>query len=75
MLNTCENTADTKSSLKPQSCATINLHLRSSGERIGKQRSTKVSFGRTIIRATELQRLAKGTSQEKAILNGEELSI
>ena len=36
-----------------------NRHLRSSGERNGEQRRTKVSFGRTMIQALELQRLAK----------------
>jgi len=59
MLNTFAITAVTKSSMKPQSGATANRHLRSSGERNGEHRKTKVSFGRTMIRALELQQLAK----------------
>ena len=59
VLNTSAITAVTKSSMKPRSGTTTNHHLRGSGERNGKQRRTKVSFGRTMIRALELQRLAK----------------
>ena len=59
MLNTSAITAVTKSSMKPRSGATTNRHLRGSGERNGEQRRTKVSFGRTMMRALELQRLAK----------------
>ena len=61
MLNTSSTiTAVTKSSMKPQSGATTYRHLRGSEERNGEQRRTKVSFGRTMMRALELQRLAKG---------------
>jgi len=59
VLKTSAITAVTKSYMKPQSGATANRHLRGSGERNGKQRRTKVSFGRTMIRALELQRLVK----------------
>ena len=59
MLNTSAITAVIKSSMKPRSGATTNRHLRGSGERNGEQRRTKVSFGRTMMRALELQRLAK----------------
>ena len=45
MLNTSAITAVTKSSMKPQSGSTINRHLHGSGEKNGKQRRTKVSFG------------------------------
>jgi len=38
-----------------------------------EQRRTKVSFGRTIMRALELQQLVKGTSQDEAALNIEEI--
>jgi len=57
VLNTSAITAVTKSSTKRR--ATTNRHLHGSGERNGEQRRTKVSFGRTMIRALELQRLAK----------------
>jgi len=59
MLNTSTITAVTKSSMKPRSGATTNRHLCGSGERNQEQRKTKVSFGRTMIQALELQRLAK----------------
>jgi len=59
MLNTSAITAVTKSPMKPQSGATANRHLRGSGEENGEYRSTKVSFGRTMMRALELQWLAK----------------
>jgi len=59
VLNTSAITAVTKSSMKPQSGATTNRHLSGSGERNGEQRRTKVSFGGTMIRALELQQLAK----------------
>ena len=59
MLNISVITAIVKSSMKPQSRATTNCHLRSSGERNKEQRRTKVSFARTMIRTLELQRLAK----------------
>ena len=45
--------------MKPQSSTTTNPHLSGSGERNGEQRRTKVSFGRTLIWALELQWLAK----------------
>jgi len=45
--------------MKPQSGATANRHLRNSQERNGEQRRTKISFGRTMIQALKLQRLAK----------------
>jgi len=52
--------AVTKVSIKPQSGATANRHLRGSQERNGEQRKTKISFGRTMMRALKLlQRLAK----------------
>jgi len=38
---------------------TANCHLHSKGERNGVQRRTKVSFGRTMIQALKLLRLAK----------------
>ena len=59
MLNTYVITAVTKPSVKPRSGAAANRYLRSSGERNGEQRRTKVSFGRTMMQALELQRLAK----------------
>jgi len=59
MLNTSAITAVTNSSMKPQSGVTTNRHLHSNGERNGEQRRTKISFGRTMIRALELQWLAK----------------
>jgi len=75
MLNTSTITAVTKSSTKPRSGATTNHHLRGSGERNGEQRRTKVSFGRTMMQALELQRLAKRTSWDEATLNSEEISF
>ena len=45
--------------MKPRSGATTNCHQRGSEERNGEQRRTKESFGRTMMRALELQRLAK----------------
>ena len=59
MLNTSTITTVTKSSMKPRSSATANRHLRGSGERNGDQRRTKVSSGRTMMQALELQSLAK----------------
>jgi len=59
MLNTSAITAVIKVSMKPRSGATANHHLRGSQERNGEQRRTKVSFGRTMILALKLQRLAK----------------
>jgi len=38
-----------------------------------RQRRTKVSFGRTMIRALELQQLVKGTCRDEAALNSEEI--
>jgi len=55
VLNTSAITAVTKSSMKPWSSATTNCHLRE----WRKEWRTKVSFGRTVIRALELERLAK----------------
>jgi len=49
VLNTSAITAITKSSMKSQSGATANRHLRSSGERNGEQRRTKVRLGRTMM--------------------------
>ena len=48
-----------KSSMKPQSGATVNHRLHGSGERIGELRRTKVSFGGTMMQALESQWLAK----------------
>ena len=45
--------------MEPQSGITTNHHLRGSGERNGEQRRTKVSFGRTMMQALDLQRLTK----------------
>ena len=59
VLNTSVITAVTKSSMKPQSGATANCHLHGSEERNGEQRRIKISFGRTMMRALKLQRLAK----------------
>jgi len=59
VLNTSAIAAVIKSSMKPQSCATANRHLHGSEERNGEERKTKVSFGRTMMRALELQWLAK----------------
>jgi len=56
MLNTSAITAVTKSSMNPRSGATTNHHLRGSGKENGVQRKTKVSFGRTMMQALELQR-------------------
>ena len=52
-------TAETKSSMKSRSNATTSRHLCDTGERNREQKRTKESFGRTMIRALELQRLAK----------------
>ena len=52
---------------------TANGHLRGKGERNGIQRKTKVSFGRTMMQAMELLRLAKGTSPDETMLNSEEI--
>jgi len=54
MLNASVITAVTKCSVKPRNGPTANRHLRSSEWR------TKVSFGTTMLRALELQWLAKG---------------
>ena len=59
VLNTSAITAVTKSSMKPRGSATTNRHIRGSGERNGQQRRTKVSLGRTMIRALKWQWLAK----------------
>ena len=59
MLNTSVITAVTKSSMKLRSSATANRLLRGREERNGERRRTKVSFGRTMMRALELQRLSK----------------
>ena len=58
MLNTSGITAVTKSS-KPRSGATANRHLHGNREKNGVQRRAKVSFGRTMKQALELQQLAK----------------
>ena len=58
-LNTSAINAINKSSMKPWSGATANCHLRGSGERNGKQRRKKVSFGRTMMRELELEQLVK----------------
>ena len=55
VFNTSAITAVARSSMEPQSSATTNRHLRGSGERNQEQ----ISFGRTMIRALELQWLAK----------------
>ena len=70
VLNTSAITAVTKVSMKPRSGATANRHLRGSQERNGEQRRTKISFGRTMMRALKLQRLAK---RDEATLNSEEI--
>ena len=59
MLNTSAITAITKSSMKPRSGTTANRHLGGSGKENGEYRRTKVSFGRTMMWAFELQRLVK----------------
>ena len=59
VLNTSGINAVIKVSMKPRSGATANHHLHGSGERKGEQRRTKVSFGRTMMRALKLQQLAK----------------
>ena len=59
VLNTSAITPVTKVSMKSRSGATANRHLHGSKERNGEQRRTKVSFGRTMMRALKLQRLAK----------------
>jgi len=59
VLNTSAITVVTKVSMKPRSGATANRHLRGSEERNGEQRRTKVSFGRTMMRALKLQWLVK----------------
>ena len=59
MLNASAIAAVTKSSMKPRSNTTANCHLHGSEERNGEQRRTKVSFGRTMMQALELQRLVK----------------
>ena len=59
MLNTSAITSVTKSSMMSQSGTTANCHLHGSEERNGEQRRAKVSFGRTMMRALELQQLAK----------------
>ena len=41
-------------------------HLRGSQERNGKQRRTKISFGRTMMRALKLQQLAKRHISERS---------
>jgi len=45
--------------MKPRDGATTNCHLSGNGERNGEQRRTKVRFGKTMIRALELQQLVK----------------
>ena len=72
VLNT---SAVTKSSMKPQSNATANRHLRSSGKKNGEQWRTKVRLGRTMMRGLELRRLAKGTTRDKTTLNSEEIKL
>jgi len=59
--------------MKPRSGATTNHHLLGSGERNQKQRRTTVSFGRTMIRALELQCWQKGTSWDEATFISEEI--
>ena len=50
-----------------------NCHLCSRGERNGAQMRTKLSIGRTMMEALELQRLAKGMSPDEVTLNSEEI--
>ena len=52
-------TAVTQFSMKPWRGITLNCHLRSRGKRNGAHWSTKASFGRTMMQALELLRLAK----------------
>ena len=54
VLNTSANNAVTKVSMKPRSSATTNCHLRGGQERNGEQRRTKISFGRTMMRALKV---------------------
>ena len=72
MINTSAFTAVNTSyeAMKPRSGATTNHHLRVSGERDGKQRSTKVSFGRTMMQTSEL---LQGTPWDKPTFNCEEI--
>jgi len=53
------STGLTKVSHRSHYTCTANRHLCGKGERNGIQRRTKVSFGRTMIQAMELLRLAK----------------
>jgi len=48
--------------MKLWSDATANCHLRGSGERNQEKRRTKVSFGRTMMRALDLQYRSNATS-------------
>jgi len=59
MISTSAITAFTNSSMKSGSGATANCYLCSSGEKNGKQRRIKLSFGRTMMQALKLLRLAK----------------
>ena len=43
------------------------------GQRNGVQRRTRLSFGRTMMQALELLRLAKGVSLDEVTLNSEEI--
>ena len=52
---------------------TANRHLCGKGERNRVQKKTKVIFGRTPMRALELQWLAKGTSPDEVTLNSEKI--
>ena len=59
--------------MKPWSGATTNRHLCSSGERNQEQRRTKVSFGRTMMRVLELQRLVKRHISGQSDVESEEI--
>ena len=72
--NTPASTALTQVLHQSHNVCTANLHLCSNGERNGAQRKkNKVSFGRTMIQVLELLRWQKSTSQDKMILNSEEI--
>ena len=73
VLNTSAISVVTKSSMKPRSGTTTNHHLHGSGERNGDQRKTKVSFGRTMMRALSCSGWQKGTARDEMMLNSEEI--
>ena len=52
---------------------TTNRHFCGSGERNGKQRKTKLSFGRTMMQTLELLGWQKGMSRDKVMLISEKI--